>query len=91
MGTLKNTFNCSQSRKIHANTAFRIPADYLPQNEPSLLSASGCAYEVGTLKKGLNNWLCPALLHALAHSEDGLEVLAVGGQLLYMLLYCLDE
>ena len=47
LGTLKNTFNCSQSRKIHANTAFRIPADYLLQTEPSLLSASGCAYEVG--------------------------------------------
>ena len=29
VGTLKNTFNCNQSRKIHANTAFRIPADYL--------------------------------------------------------------
>ena len=29
----------------------RLPSDYLLQTEPQLLSASGCAYEVGTPKK----------------------------------------
>ena len=64
VGTRKNTFNGNQSRKIHANTAFRIPADYLqnpcrlPADYPVLREKRGYRYSA---KSGLQN---PCRLHA---------------------------